>query len=180
MTERRPRSPLAVTAVLAAMILTSCGSDETGRDDADPTAFCRQFDAFTELIQAAGVGPEDVADVPATSELADDIVEAAATLPGAAPDDIRDDVRTLARLSAEIFGDLRDFYERIADDPSLANDPEFLASFNPLTDERLEALTDAGEEVRPEVSERCDRDLEIPETTEPPAPAPPAEPEPVD
>lgn len=132
------------------------GACTGGGPDRDPEAFCRRVDRLAELVATAEAGPAEIGDVPAARALADDIATTAEALPAEAPEEIDDDARTLAGVTAALAGDLRDFYAEIAADPARAADPAFLSAFDPLTDERQTALEEAGAGVRPWVEEHCD------------------------
>lgn len=148
------RPPLALLALCAlATGGVSCSGDAPA---GDPAAFCRHLSRLAEQVVAAQAGPEELADVPAARALARDIAATAAALRQDAPEDIAADARALAEVTGELAQELGDFYQAIADDPARANDPTFLSSFDPVTEERRDAIDDAGGRVRPWVDEHCD------------------------
>lgn len=149
------RGAVAVVALagLVGAIALARGSSED--PPGDPAAFCRHVAQLGELVAAAASGPEEIADVPAARSVADDIARGADELRDAAPEEIADGARTLAEVTGELARDLRDFYQAILDDSARANDPAFLSSFDPITEERRERLSRAGEDVRPWIAEHC-------------------------
>lgn len=151
-----PRRGLAAL-VIAAATLAACSSD--GGAEGDVAAFCSRFHQLSELVATASVPPEEMEDVGSARTLADDIARTARELPRVAPEEIRDDVERLSETTAELATELRDFYQGIVDDPSRANDPTYLSSFEPVTDDRRAALREAGEGVRPYVDEHCGEPL---------------------
>lgn len=148
-----PLTRIGAPAALA-VVLAACSGDAS---HGDPLAFCRRLQRLGELVAASGSGPENIDDVPAARALADDIATTAESLRETAPGVIADDVRVLAVVTADLARELRDFYEAVDDDPARANDPAFLSSFDPLSEERQEAIDQAGKAVRPWVEDHCDR-----------------------
>lgn len=157
------RRRLAV-ALVALVALTACSSDDGG--DGDVAAFCSRFHQLSELVAAASVPPEEMEDVTAARGISDDIARAARRLPEVAPEPVANDVRRLAEVTFALASELRDFYQGILDDPARANDPKYLGSFQPVTDDRREALDAAGDEVRPYVDEHCGEPLPPAEPSE--------------
>lgn len=156
------RSLAGLTIAVAA--LGACSSE--GGGDPDVAAFCSRFHQLSELVAAASTPPEEMEDVASARTLGDDIARAARELPRVAPDEIRDDVEQLSDTTAELAAELRNFYQGIVDDPARANDPTYLSSFEPVTDERRAALAEAGESVRPFVDEHCGEPLPPAEPSE--------------
>lgn len=146
---------LAVAGLAVAALATLPGCSSGDGRDGDLAAFCTGFDRLSELVRAAAVSPDELEDVAAARALADDIAETARELPGVAPDAVADDVDELADVTVDLATELRDFYQGILDDPARANDPAFLTSFEPVTEERRAALEEAGAAVRPFVTEHC-------------------------
>lgn len=149
------RLVVAAVVVGATVVGVLAVTGDDVREAGDPAAFCERLNRLGELVGAAGTGPEDVEDVPAARDLAADIAAAAEALREVAPEAIASDVRTLSGVTAELARDLRRFYDAIADDPARASDPAFLDSFDLLTEERQEALEEAGAEIRPWVEANC-------------------------
>lgn len=137
---------------VTALVLVGCSS---GGSTGDPEAFCRGFARLGDQVAAAAEPPEELADVPSASRLADEIATTADALRATAPDDIAEDAQRLATVTAELARDLRDFYQAIVDDPARANDPTFLNSFEPVSEDRSKVITEAGAKVRPWVAEHC-------------------------
>lgn len=148
---------LRILAIVTSSFALMAGCSNGGSSE-DPAVFCRHLERLSELVTSAAAGPEDIAEVPAARALAEDIVETAEALQQSAPDEIAQDAGALAEVTGELAIELRDFYQAIADDPTRANDPGFLASFDPLTAERQAAIDDAGKRVRPWVEKHCDGD----------------------
>lgn len=157
------RQGIAVV-VIALAALTACSSDGSG--DGDVAAFCSRFHQLSKLVVAASVPPEEMQDVGSARSLADDIARTARELPRVAPDEIRDDVEDLSGTTAELAAGLRDFYQGIVDDPARANDPTYLSSFEPVTEDRRAVLQEAGERVRPYVDQHCGEPLPPAEPSE--------------
>lgn len=149
---------------IAVAALGACSSD--GGGDPDVAAFCSRFHQLSELVAAASVPPEEMEDVASARTLADDIARTARELPRVAPDEIGDDVERLSETTADLAAELRDFYQGIVDDPARANDPTYLSSFEPVTEDRRAVLEEAGEGVRPYVDQHCGEPLPPAEPSE--------------
>lgn len=140
-------------ATLAAALVTFTRGD--AEEPANPRAFCRNVARLGDLVEAAATGPQELAEVPAAQRLADEMVTRAELLAHEPPEEIREAARSLSSVTAELARELRDFYAGVTEDPAKANDPAYLASFDPLTPERRAAIEAAGEDVRPWVAEHC-------------------------
>lgn len=150
------RRLLAVAVALVAVVgLFALMSGDEPEPEADPRVFCGHVARLGELVAAAASGPEEIGDVPAAQALVDDIATTADGLRAEAPEEIADAAHRLASVTAEVARELRDFYRQIAEDPARANDPTFLASLKPMTEDRRAAFEEAGATVRPWVADHC-------------------------
>lgn len=137
----------------ALLLLTACSSG--GGTEGDVAAFCARFHQLSGLVASASQPPEAPEDVAGAQSLATDIARTARNLSDVAPEPVAADVRRLAEITVALASELSDFYQGIVEDPARANDPTYLASFEPVTAERREALQSAGDRVRPYVDEHC-------------------------
>lgn len=157
--DRLRGGPLAVLG-LVALLGTACSGGGGGGDD--PAAFCEQVERLAAHVQAAAGAPESVEELPEARAGAERIAEDARRLRESAPEEIVDDVERLTEATGALADDLRSFYQDLIDDPGRAADPEFLAGFEPVTEERRQEIEDAGSRIRPWLTTHCDFAVEEP------------------